>query len=402
MTALQLIRGLQTAEIIGILPGIVYIFFLILSFLVLLGWLWLLAVLCWSWPRFRPLKEERGSGLKRFPKVSILVPARDEEHNLEECLRCLLALDYPDYEIVVIDDRSRDGTLEIARRLKRENPSRLKVLHLDKSEEGWSGKNYALHRGISLAGGEWFLFTDADTRHYPESLRLGISKALEDGLGVLTFMTRLECRTFWEKMIQPIAGGLMLLWYPPDRLNDPRSPLGFANGQFLLIERNAYGVLGGHEAVRDKLLEDVALAERAKKLGVRFRIANGVYAVRTRMYRGLRESWNGWKRIFLHLAERNALEILESLAGFVFLGLGPVILFACALLTGVPRPLLALTAGVLGFSILIRGALNVLSRVPVWPALLYPLGSAAIAGMLAQALWESMLRKKTLWRGRHY
>ncbi len=351
-----------------------------------------------TYPPLRPPDEWTG---KTFPFVSILIPARNEEVNIAACLDSLLELDYPNYEIIAVDDRSGDGTLSILESYQKKDP-RVRALHLDKSSEGWSGKNYALHRGVELARGEWFLFTDADTFHYPESLRIGLGHALENRVGFLTLLSRLDCRTFFEKLIQPIAGGLMVLWYPLEKLNDPRSSLGFANGQYILMDRGTYETLGGHGSVKEKLLEDVALAERAKEMGVPFKISIGVNALQTRMYRGFKNSWNGWKRIFLHLAERNPFEITLTTIGFFGLGVLPALLVILGS-SGDFHPLfLPLSLAGLGLSIGVRWTLNHLSRVPRWPALIYPLGSLLVFGILVEVLFESLVNKKTHWRGQHY
>jgi chlorobactene glucosyltransferase len=339
--------------------------------------------------------------LKDPPLVSILVPARNEEKNIARCLESLIRLNYPNYEILVIDDRSTDKTLAIAQEFEKKDP-RIRVLHLERSESGWSGKNYALHRGAALARGDWFLFTDADVHHYPESLTIGLVRAREKKLGVLTLLSQLECRGLFENLIQPIASGLMLLWYPPKRLNDPEDLLGFANGQYLLIQKDCYWKLGTHEAVKEKLLEDVALSERAKELKIPFEIAVGTYALRTRMYRGLRQSWNGWKRIFLHLAERDLKKISLFTVGYFVLGVLPFLLFLTAFLGNFSPPLKFLTVFTLLFVILIRFHLNHLSRQPRWSAFLYPFGALLIFGMLVEAVWESLTDKKTHWRGSHY
>jgi len=379
----------------------VRLFLFLTTLAVLASWIYFLIKIFVTFRAFPSLRPDPDWKPDRSPFISILVPARNEESNIGSCLGSLLKLDYPDYEVIAIDDRSEDGTLEVLRSFEAKDP-RLKVLHLDKSAEGWSGKNYALHRGMELARGEWLLFTDADTQHYPESLRIGLRFASVNRSGFVTFLSRLDCRTFFEKLIQPIAGGLMLLWYPMEKLNDPRSTFGFANGQYMLISRESYQALGGHEAVKEKLLEDVALSERAKALGIPFRIAIGVNALKTRMYRGLRNSWNGWRRIFLHLAERDPLRLFATTVGFFFLGILPaalVIFFAFDR----SDPLLGVLAGAaLGVSIVARGILNYLSRVPLWPALIYPVGSCLVFGILVEALSESLFNKRTHWRGRHY
>ncbi len=351
--------------------------------------------------RFPPPRILQPEFQEDLPFVSILIPARNEEHNIKGCIESLLALDYPRYEIIAVNDRSTDNTLAVLRGLE-QNTSLLSVVNVEESRAGWSGKNYALHVGVNRARGTWFLFSDADTEHYPLSLRLGIQEARERSAGFLTFFSRMDCRGFWESLLQPMASCLVALWYPMEKVNDLACPMGFANGQYILMNRDTYRDIGGHLAVKDRLLEDVALSEEAKRRGIPFRIAIGTYVLKTRMYRGFKNSWNGWKRIFIHLTHRSTPVLLRSVLGLSCIGTFPLLVFVGALMFNAPLGVCILAGSGLLFSAAVAWIFSILSRQPQWPAVLVPLSTLVIVGILLNATWDSLIGRKTNWRGSQY
>jgi len=369
-----------------------------------LAWAYFLYLMSISYQKFPPLSNTNTDWKHKddpFPLVSIIIPARNEEDYLPSCLDSLLNIDYPNTEIIVVNDRSTDNTQKIADHYAKKS-QHIRTIHLTESADGWTGKNFACHSGVQVASGNWLLFTDADTIHYPQSLKLGLNFATKNKNGFLSLLSQLNCKTLIEKIIQPIASGLLVLWYPLEKLNNPSSPLGFANGQYMLFAKKTYAELGGHEAVKDVLLEDVALSERAKKLGIDFKIQIGTFALKTRMYHSFISCWKGWKRIFIHLSKRNPLRLLiSSLALFGF-GLLPFILLLATFLLHSSPALCFLAMGVVILAIIGRCILNQLSRLPRWPALLYPISVSLVLGILVNSFWESLIGKKTEWRGQKY
>lgn len=377
------------------------IFLSILSLFVFLLWSYYLYKIIITLRRFPIPKKINPGSADDLPFVSVLIPARNEEKNIKTCIESLLNQKYPLFEIIAVNDRSTDNTLSILRQLEETHPG-LHVINIEKSLPDWSGKNYALHLGADQARGDWFLFTDADTEHYPNSLRLGIQEALTHRTGFLTFLSQMNCKKFSEKLIQPIASGLMTLWYPIERLNNPKDSLGFANGQYLLMNRDTYSKIGGHIVVKDRLLEDVALSEEAKKRNIPFWISVGTCAVKTRMYNGFMQSWNGWRRIFSHLNEKNPFTLFMSSLGLFILGIVPVLSLVLALLTKVSSVTLILVAASFFYSVLVRWIFNILGRQPKWPAVLYPVGTILVLGILFNSIWDALSGTKTNWRGVHY
>jgi cellulose synthase/poly-beta-1,6-N-acetylglucosamine synthase-like glycosyltransferase len=227
--------------------------------------------------------------VSKRPTVSVIIPARNEETSLEQCLESLVAQRGVDFEIIVVDDHSTDRTREIAQSF----PG-VKLIEAGPLPDGWTGKNNAVATGARAARGEWLLFTDADTIHLPESLARSLHEAKRQGAALLSYSPQQIVKSFWEKAVMPVIFAELVSYYRPTEVSDPTSPTAAANGQFLLIAREAYDAVGGHAVIAGSLLEDVALAGAVKQSGRKIWFRYGPDAVRTRMYRNwpqLREGW---------------------------------------------------------------------------------------------------------------
>ncbi len=223
--------------------------------------------------------------------MSVIVPARNEEACLGSCLQSLIAQTGVRFEIIVVDDASTDSTREIA-----ESFPGVRVISPGPLRHGWSGKNNALVAGAKAARGEWFLFTDADTVHSPGSLAASLAEAHQQKAALLSYSPEQEVHGFWEKAVMPVIFAELASSYRPSDVSNPASPAAAANGQYILISREAYEAVGGHGAVGASLLEDVALARAVKASGRRIFFRYGGDAVRTRMYRSLAQLKEGWTK----------------------------------------------------------------------------------------------------------
>ncbi len=223
------------------------------------------------------------------PEISVIVPARNEEACLTECLRSLVGQQGPAYEIIVVDDHSTDDTCAIAQSFP------VKVISAGELPAGWSGKCNAAWSGAKVAKGKWLLFTDADTRHSPDSIARGWQEAKENSADMLSYSPRQEVHGLAERALMPVIFAELAATYPPKEVCDPKSPVAAANGQYLLIRREAYDAVGGHAAVATALLEDVELATRLKQAGFALRFGMSD-AVSTRMYRSFPQMWEGWTK----------------------------------------------------------------------------------------------------------
>jgi glycosyltransferase involved in cell wall biosynthesis len=223
--------------------------------------------------------------------VSVIVPARNEEACLGACLESLVAQADVSFEIVVVDDGSTDRTREIAQSF----PA-VRVVGPGPLPAGWSGKNNALVAGASEARGTWLLFTDADTVHGAGSLARSVAEARRRGVALLSYSPQQKVHGFWEKAVMPVIFAELASTYRPSDVSDPASSAAAANGQYILVSREAYDAVGGHAAVATSLLEDVALARAVKVSGKKILFRYGGDAVRTRMYRSFAQLREGWTK----------------------------------------------------------------------------------------------------------
>jgi glycosyltransferase involved in cell wall biosynthesis len=341
------------------------------------------------------------------PLVSAILPAKDEEANLSDCLRSVCGLSYPNLEIVVVDDRSTDRTGEIAREFAARDP-RIRVLTIDLLPPGWTGKTHALDQAVRQARGTWFLFFDADTLHAPESLSVMMEYARTQQAPLVSLLPELRCETFWEKVVQPMAGITLMQSFPPHAIHSDRSRLAFANGQYILIERSAYDAAGGHAAVKDRFVEDIGMAARVKDLGLPIRLAFVQGLVSCRMYSSFRQLVLGWSRIFYCALDRNpwrlALKVLDPV---LFSQTGLAALAAALALLAMGR-LERFTYLLLGLGALHHAVMFLLfrrvykasvphSRMAVW----YPLANLVVDVILLRSI-RMCLTGNVSWRGTEY
>jgi chlorobactene glucosyltransferase len=227
-------------------------------------------------------------------RVSALIPARNEAENIARAVRSVA--DQPEViEIIVADDASEDRTPQILEDLRTEIP-RLRVLRADDPPAGTLGKSHALSLASREATGDWLLFTDADTVHRTGSLGQLLERARRDHADLLSLSPGQETPTWWEKAVIPFVFVELARRFPFEAVNDPKSKCAAANGQYILIRRPIYDSAGGHEAVQEEILEDVALARRVKDLGCRILFLPGAGWVSTRMYRRFGAMCDGWQK----------------------------------------------------------------------------------------------------------
>ena len=223
--------------------------------------------------------------------VSVIVPARNEEASLGLCLESLLAQTGVSFEVIVVDDGSTDRTREIGQSFPE-----VRVVDAGPLPPGWTGKNNAVTAGARAAGGEWLLFTDADTVHKPGSLARALAEAEKNDAALLSYSPEQEVRGFWEQAVMPVIFAELAVTYRSSLVSDPASPAAAANGQYILVTRDAYQAVSGHTAVATNLLEDVALARAVKEAGRKIFFRYGGDAVRTHMYRSFAQLREGWTK----------------------------------------------------------------------------------------------------------
>jgi len=354
------------------------------------------------------------------PSVSIVVPARNEALNIEACLGSLGRLEYPDFEIIVVDDRSEDGTGTLARVAESGNASRLVVVDGDELPDGWLGKPWACHQGAGVARGEVILFTDADTTHGPALLSRAVLGLDEEEADLLTVVGRQLMDTFWERLVQPQIFLTMLFRFPDfervarnDRWRD-----AIANGQYMLFRRASYDAVGGHTAVQDEVVEDLVMAQVVKRAGMRLRIRSAEDDLATRMYRSLAHLVEGWTKNIVIGGLQSLPRLLRPLAPPMALagGVGlwvvpPVALIVSGLLILFGSDGSALGSRLAVQAVFLWSATVVALSVVLWSwfgrrmgaaaryGLLYPLGAGVVAFIFTRA-W--MRGRNVEWKGRTY
>ncbi|HET7108583.1 MAG TPA: glycosyltransferase [Candidatus Acidoferrum sp.] len=336
----------------------------------------------------------------RNDRISAIVPARNEEAVIGACVESL-AVQKEIGGILVIDDQSTDRTAEIVQRISVQH-SNVRLIEAGELPPGWVGKNNAVWIGAKASKGEWLLFTDADAVHAVDSAAKALSIAAENGAAMVSFSPEQVMKTWYEKAIIPYVYTRLSSRFRFDEVNDPGNPAAAANGQFILIRRDAYEAVGGHASVAGEVLEDVALAARVKGSGYRIWFGSGKGIVRVRMYRSFAAMWEGWKKnLYPLLGGRE-----KSVRPEIFRAVRPILLtlLATVCVAGIAESF------VLGASVLAIGLLGILVaydrelEINGYPARLVGYGVPGRM-LFAAVLWASHRshRKARLeWKGRAY
>ncbi|HEX8726553.1 MAG TPA: glycosyltransferase family 2 protein [Gemmatimonadaceae bacterium] len=370
---------------------------------------WVLApfVIVWRARNSRSLDDWSDVVPAPVPRVSVVIPARNEARNIERCLRSVLGSKHPDLEVIVVDDHSTDETGGLARAIALDD-ARVRVIMPDPLPDGWFGKQWACTAGAAVATGEILLFTDADTVHAPDLMARSVNAMRARGADLFSVAGRQELGTFWERAVQPQMFGILVARYgSTERVSNATRPEdAIANGQCIFITRAAYDASGGHAAVRDKVAEDLALAQRFVRQGRRLALVAGLDQLGTRMYTSLDEIVRGWRKN-VYVGGRDAMPsgpLMRALFPMALLAaplfsLAPVVAFLAGL-AGLASPHVFLWAAVcvlvtLGFWM----AAYAFQRLPVWYAAGYPLGAAVVLYIAVAALVRG---PRVDWKGRSY
>lgn len=334
-----------------------------------------------------------------FPKVSILIPARNEENTIAGCIRSLLAQDYPSYEVLVLDDQSSDGTRFILEQIANSQP-RLRVLDGKSPPDGLLGKNWACVQLAQLAQGDLLFFTDADTLHHPQTLRATVTALLGTQADMLTGFPRQEVHSWGERLLVPFFSWAILCFIPLGVAYRLRLPaLSSGVGQMMLFRREAYEAIGGHERLGLSIVDDLMLTRRIKEAGLRWRVSYIADLITCRMYRNSREAFRGLEKNLFAAFDFRLLPY-----SFVFLWLAvmfwePLIVLGLMIFGQAPQARANELAICIGISLLLWMVPYIELGIPLRLAFLYPITLLTNEVVAFQSLRLSLAGRLT-WKGR--
>lgn len=342
------------------------------------------------------------------PQVSVILPARNEESYIRRCLDSLLAQDYPDFQVIAINDSSNDRTGQIMQEYSAKD-SRVIYINAPPKPDGWVGKNWACYQGYLKSEGKVLMFTDADTEHAPNTMSLATQHMLSQDLDALTALPHLICNDFWAKITLPALATFLHTRFSPLRVNDPKVKTGYFFGSFFIITRETYEAVGTHEGVRHELVEDGALGGKVKSSNFRMKMVRGEHHIDAIWARDFTTLWHGLRRLMMPVYfQDKAGAALMTLAVF-FILLVPFIVIPYTILEA---GLAGNFSGVILVSIqiivvaliLITTALQCARGVYENPlyALAAPLSGAIVSFGFLSALVDALRRGSVSWRDRQY
>ncbi len=360
------------------------------------------------WITFRdsPFLDRFEPKIHDNPKVSVILPARNEENFIEKCLSSLINQDYGNYEIIAIDDRSDDRTGEIIKKIAKDNP-KVKYVLAEPKPEKWMGKNWACVEGYKKASGELLLFTDADTTHSKNTISLSVSHLLSEGLDALTVIPKMLCLDTWTKITLPVLSTFLHTRFSALRVNDSSKKTGYFFGSFFIIKRETYSKVGTHEGVKSELVEDGALGKKVKELGYKMKMVRGEHLVEAVWARDLVTLWHALKRLMTPLYLQSGKIASGIFAAVLFLLFMP---FPIMVYSGILESASQSFTVLVGISLVASGLVYIASIIDAVKglgldaryALGTPLGSAIIVGGFASGILNAKSSKAVTWRGRTY
>ena len=340
------------------------------------------------------------------PKVSVILPARNEEEFIEKCLNSLLEQEYKNYEIIVIDDSSEDSTRKIIEKYAKKDPKIIPVFARPKPD-GWMGKNWACMEGYKKAEGELLLFTDADTYHSKNVISLAVNHLTSLNLDALSAIPKMLTFDFWTKITLPMISTFLHTRFSALNVNDPAKKTGYFFGSFFIIKKSTYKEVGMHEGVKHEIIEDGALGKKVKEAGYNMKMVRGDHLIEAVWARDRTTLWNALKRLMIPLYLQSGKISIGIFFAVVFLLFVPFLLFLVYAIfqvdnfSGMILCILAAVASVLIYIGAIIEA-KVGLELRVIHALFAPIGSmVVILGFLA-GLLQAKSSSSVSWRGRSY
>ena len=341
--------------------------------------------------------------LKNPPLISILIPARNEAENISRCLKSLLKQDYPNMEIIVLDDNSSDGTGKVVEEIAQKD-NRVRLVDGAPLEDGWIGKNFASHQLAKHAKGEFFIFTDADTLHFPKTVSSALGALIATKVDALSTYPRQIMVTFAERMTVPIINTALQCFIPFILIKKSKSPLFCtALGQFMMFKRGTYEKIGGYESIKGHLVDDIQISKRVKKEGLKFMVFDGRNTIFCRMYKNLKGVIIGLAKSIYPAFNGNILALFSFtgvltatlLVPFVLLPLG-------AFLFDWPAAIIRLMIIQVIIVLAIKTMFAIRYKQRMLDILLAPVSMAIIDALIFLSFFQAKYGEGLSWKGRVY
>ena len=339
------------------------------------------------------------------PKVSIILPARNEEEFIEKCLDSLIEQDYTNYEIIVINDSSEDATGKIISEYAKKN-SKIIPVNAQVKPDGWMGKNWACMEGYKKATGDLLLFTDADTKHSQNVISLAVSHLLSFNLDALSAIPKMCTMDFWTRITLPMISTFLHTRFSAIRVNDPSKKTAYFFGSFFIIKQKTYESVGTHEGVKHEIIEDGALGKKVKESGHKMKIVRGDHLIEAVWARDKSTLWNALKRLMIPLYLQSEKIAIGSFFAVLFLLFMPFPILAYSMLWALETTsfsILFVTSLVASIMIYIGAIIEVkkLLHLRLIDALFAPIGSLVVVLGFLSGLLQAK-NSTVSWRGRRY
>jgi len=345
-----------------------------------------------------PLKMQ-----KKGPLVSVLIPARDEEKNIGRCLRSLSKQDYNNIEILVLDDNSSDGTGRIIEKFSKKD-TRIRLIQGRSLDRGWKGKSYACHQLSREAAGEYYVFTDADTLHFPNSASSALGALISKRLDVLSVFPKQIMVSVHERMVVIFINIAVLALMPLGLIRKMKSPkISIANGQFLLFKRSVYESIGGHRSIKNDIIEDVAISKQVKKHGFRFMVFDGRSTVYCRMYDGFKGVVRGFSKFIFAAMNYSVIKLVAVVSFIMLLFLVPLILLPLGLyIFNWPLLVNVMILSQVSIVLFIRIVMTFRFKSRFTDIFLHPLSMFYIAVLSVNSVYQAKYGSGIFWKDRFY
>ncbi|MFL6315778.1 MAG: glycosyltransferase [Nitrososphaeraceae archaeon] len=371
-------------------------------------WIYFIGYIIKSFKRSPTIESIYKYTISKNPKVSVILPARNEEKYIAKCLESLLGQDYPNFEIIAVNDSSNDKTGDIIYEYAKKN-SCIVTVNAKPKPDGWAGKNWACYEGYLRATGDVFLFTDADTVHSPYTMSLALGHVLRDNLDAITAIPRLLCKDVWTKITLPMLSNFLHSRFSPLRVNNPKTKTGYFFGSFYMITRRTYEMVGTHKIVKHELVEDGALGGMVKEQKFRMKMVRGERYIDAIWSRDFQTLWHGLRRLMISIHSQNKIAASMMTIAVFFLLFEPFLLVPYSLVLYlqsddfVSQIMFDINLGTVCIIILANA---IQSKFGVFQNPFYALASPLSAAIISLSFIASILSAKKAgavnWRDRRY